>query len=346
MIELRNIHKQFGSFVAVDDISLSIRAGEFLTLLGPSGCGKTTLLRMISGFESPDRGQIFLNEVDVTGLPPYRRAVNHVFQSYALFPHLTVRKNIAFGLRMRRMPSDVIAKKVAAAIELVSLAGMEDRLPDQLSGGQRQRVALTRALVCEPRVLLLDEPLAALDAKLRRSMQLELKRLQARVGITFVFVTHDQEEAITMSDRIAVMNQGRIEQLGSPVEIYHRPATKFVATFLGQTNLLPGKMVSKGCVQLADGTKLRCDAGSVGGEVLLSIRPERVGLSSDGGENVVQMKLVERIFKGAFEQYLLRSAGGLELVAVGNTPSRVGEVLACQLPSTDLISINPQKENK
>ena len=341
MIELRNIRKQFGSFVAVDNISLSIRAGEFLTLLGPSGCGKTTLLRMIAGFESPDRGEVFLSGQDVTALPPYRREVNQVFQSYALFPHLSVRKNIAFGLRMRRLPRDVIAKKVAAAIDLVSLPGMEDRLPDQLSGGQRQRVALARALVCEPRVLLLDEPLAALDAKLRRSMQLELKRLQTRVGITFIFVTHDQEEAITMSDRIAVMNQGRIEQLDAPTEMYHRPATKFVATFLGQTNLLTGTIVSPGIVRLTDGTQLHCDASTATGEVLLSIRPERVRLSPVGDENVIAMKLVERVFKGAFEQYLLRNDAGLELVAVGSVSVQVGDIVNCQLPIADLIGINP-----
>jgi spermidine/putrescine transport system ATP-binding protein len=339
VIELRSLRKQFGSFVAVDDISLNIRAGEFLTLLGPSGCGKTTLLRMISGFESADAGQVFLNGQDVTRLPPYLREVNQVFQSYALFPHLSVRNNIAFGLRMRRMPREAIAKKVTAAIELVSLSGMEDRLPDQLSGGQRQRVALARALVCEPRVLLLDEPLAALDAKLRRSMQLELKRLQARVGITFVFVTHDQEEAITMSDRIAVMNQGRIEQLSSPMEAYHRPVTRFVATFLGQTNLLTARVELPGSLRLADGTELKCDAGTAGSEVLLSIRPERVGLSSTGSENVVEMKLVERIFKGAFEQYLLRNDRGLELTAVGQTRAQIGDLVRCQLSPADLVSI-------
>jgi spermidine/putrescine transport system ATP-binding protein len=339
MIELRNIRKQFGSFVAVDDIHLSIRAGEFLTLLGPSGCGKTTLLRMIAGFESPDRGAVILGNQDVTSLPPYRREVNQVFQSYALFPHLSVRRNIAFGLRMRRMRRDVIAKKVAAMIDLVSLTGMEDRLPDQLSGGQRQRVALARALVCEPKVLLLDEPLAALDAKLRRSMQIELKKLQSRVGITFVFVTHDQEEALTMSDRIAVMNQGRIEQLGTPAEMYHRPATKFVATFLGQTNLLPAKVLSSHRVQLIDGTELSCDAGdhAIGGDLLLSIRPERISLSPVGDENVIEVQLVGRIFKGAYEQCNLRTAGGLELIVIDQHSQ--GEISKCQLPPADLVHL-------
>jgi len=205
MVELKRVTKRFGSFVAVDDVSLEIHAGEFLTLLGPSGCGKTTLLRMIAGFETPDEGAVLLDGVDVTSLPPYKRNVNQVFQSYALFPHLTVRENIAFGLRMQRMPAAQIAERVAEAVALVSLEGFEERRPHQLSGGQRQRVALARALAPRPSVLLLDEPLSALDAKLRGSMQLELKKLQRQLGVTFVFVTHDQEEALTMSDRIALV---------------------------------------------------------------------------------------------------------------------------------------------
>ena len=338
MIELRNISKKFGAFTAVDDVNLSIAAGEFLTLLGPSGCGKTTLLRMISGFESPDRGAIFLSGRDVTALPPYRREVNQVFQSYALFPHLSVAGNIAFGLRMRRMSRAVIAQKVAAVIGIVSLSGMEDRMPNQLSGGQRQRVALARALVCEPKVLLLDEPLAALDAKLRRSMQLELKGLQNRVSITFVFVTHDQEEAITMSDRIAVMNRGRIEQLGSPREVYYQPATKFVATFLGQTNLLPATVIDAQRARLSDETVLVCDVAGcvVGQEILLSVRPEHVGLSPVSGENVIEVTLVERTFKGAFEQLHLRTSHGLDLIAVG---APAGDVLRCQIRRENLVRV-------
>jgi spermidine/putrescine transport system ATP-binding protein len=339
MIELRNLSKKFGSFTAVDDITLSIRAGEFLTLLGPSGCGKTTLLRMIAGFESPDRGQVFLNGIDVTPLPPYRREVNQVFQSYALFPHLTVGENVAFGLKMRGMPRPAIAGKVADMVKLVSLTGMENRRPDQLSGGQRQRVALARALVCEPRVLLLDEPLAALDAKLRRSMQIELKRLQSRVGITFVFVTHDQEEAITMSDRIAVMNGGKIEQLGTPAEMYHRPATKFVATFLGQTNLLPAKVIATNRVILSDTTELTCDTGTrtVGQEILLSIRPERVSFNAAGNDNVIPVTVVERIFKGAFEQFLIRTTRGLELIAVQSQPTLT--IANCQIMPVDIVVV-------
>jgi spermidine/putrescine transport system ATP-binding protein len=344
MIDLRAITKRFGSFTAVDGISLNIRSGEFLTLLGPSGCGKTTLLRMISGFESPDTGKVFLDEKDVTALPPYRREVNQVFQSYALFPHLTVQKNIEFGLKMRRMPREEMQTKVAAILKIVNLTNMEDRKPDQLSGGQRQRVALARALVCEPKVLLLDEPLAALDAKLRHAMQLELKRLQSKVGITFVFVTHDQEEAITMSDRIAVMNNGRIEQLGTPTEVYHRPATKFVATFLGQTNLLSAVVESrdKGVarVRLTDGTELFCNDDELpeSDDVLLSIRPEHVRLSPDSSENLVEVKLTERIFKGSFEQLTLQTIGGLELTAVAGTGIH-GEVSKCQLRRSDVVVV-------
>ena len=238
MIEIESVTKRFGGFTAVDDVSLGVCAGEFLTLLGPSGCGKTTLLRLLSGFETPDAGTIRIAGRDETHLAPYRRNVNQVFQSYALFPHLSARDNIAFGLRMRKTPKDETRRRVAEAVELVALRGFEERMPHQLSGGQRQRVALARALVPNPAVLLLDEPLSALDAKLRKQMQVELKRLQKRLGMTFVFVTHDQEEALTMSDRIAVMDRGRIVQLGTPAEIYHRPGDAFVADFVGEANLL------------------------------------------------------------------------------------------------------------
>jgi spermidine/putrescine transport system ATP-binding protein len=343
LIELTSVCKRFGAFTAVDDVSLRIGAGEFLTLLGPSGCGKTTLLRMISGFESPDRGRVRLAGVDVTDQPPYQREVNQVFQNYALFPHLTVQQNIAYGLRMRWMKRQLITEKVTRGIELVSLNGLENRLPSQLSGGQRQRVALARALVCEPKVLLLDEPLAALDAKLRRAMQLELKHLQSRVGITFVFVTHDQEEAITMSDRIAVMNGGKIEQLGTPSEVYHRPRTKFVATFLGHTNLLKATVVCPGRVRLVDGSELGCDGAAIpdSGEILLSIRPERIQLEPSSSENVIEATLTERIFKGSFEQFTLRSTRGLELLWVGPTQMKytLGQLLRCRLASEDLVRV-------
>jgi spermidine/putrescine transport system ATP-binding protein len=348
MVSLRNLTKRFGSFTAVDDVTLDIRAGEFLTLLGPSGCGKTTLLRMIAGFERPNAGAVFLQGQDVTSLPPYRRDVNQVFQSYALFPHLCVRDNIAFGLRMRRMPRATINEKVAAAVDLVSLAGMESRKPHQLSGGQRQRVALARALVCEPKVLLLDEPLAALDAKLRRSMQVELKRLQHRVGITFVFVTHDQEEALTMSNRIAVMNHGRIEQLGDVADVYHRPRTAFVAAFLGHANLISGRVVAREAagarVVLADGTILLASADAPDDEVLVSIRPEKLIITRVllQGENVLEAEVKETIFKGAFTQTLVGTTGGVELTALiahtpGESPPREGDRVFCQLHRDDLV---------
>jgi putative spermidine/putrescine transport system ATP-binding protein len=238
-IRLENVTKTFdGKVVAVDRVTLDIAAGEFFSLLGPSGCGKTTSLRMIAGFEMPDSGRVHVGGQDITDVPVHKRDMGMVFQSYALFPHRTVAQNVAFGLRMRDVPKADIDRRVAAALAQVALTGMEDRRPSQLSGGQQQRVALARALVIEPRVLLCDEPLGALDRKLRQQMQFELKELQRRLGVTLVFVTHDQEEALAMSDRIAVMNHGRVEQVGAPTEIYERPRTRFVADFIGEINLL------------------------------------------------------------------------------------------------------------
>jgi spermidine/putrescine transport system ATP-binding protein len=241
LLEIRNVSRRFGDFAAVDNISLSIEAGEFFTLLGPSGCGKTTLLRMIAGFDLPDSGQILLDGVDLVGIPPEQRPVCTVFQNYALFPHMTVAANIAFPLKMAKVPADQIRTRVEEALEDVRLAGFAARFPHELSGGQRQRVAVARALVSRPKLLLLDEPLSALDAKLREQMQIELINLQKEVDITFVYVTHDQGEALAMSDRIAVMNKGVVEQIGSPTEIYNLPKTPFVAGFIGKTNLLEGR---------------------------------------------------------------------------------------------------------
>ena len=243
MVQLEGLCKRYGSAVAVDDVSLAIRAGELLTLLGPSGCGKTTTLRCIGGFVRPDAGTVAIGGEDVTGLPPYRRNIGMVFQSYALFPHLTVFENVAFGLRIRGVPSPDLTARVWRGLESVRLQGLSERLPKQLSGGQQQRVALARALVYEPRVLLLDEPLSNLDAKLRVEMRLEIRAIQRQVGLTAIYVTHDQEEALSISDRVAVMREGRIEQLASPSELYHAPRTPFIANFVGTSNVLEGEVV-------------------------------------------------------------------------------------------------------
>ncbi len=241
-VELRNVTKKFGDFVAVDDIDLEIRDGEFFSLLGPSGCGKTTNLRMIAGFEQPTIGEIYIKGQQVAGIPAHRRPVNTVFQSYALFPHMNVAQNVAFGLEMKKVARPEINQRVREALELVQLPHLSDRRPKQLSGGQQQRVALARALVNKPQVLLLDEPLGALDLKLRKAMQLELKQIQVEVGITFIYVTHDQEEALTMSDRIAVMNEGVVQRIGEPRRIYEHPANRFVADFIGETNFVEGRV--------------------------------------------------------------------------------------------------------
>jgi spermidine/putrescine transport system ATP-binding protein len=357
MVELRSVTKRFGSFTAVQDVSLSVRAGEFITFLGPSGCGKTTVLRMISGFETPSEGIVLLDGKDVTNAPPYRRDVNQVFQSYALFPHLTVEENIAFGLNMRRTPRAELAERVKRVIELVSLEGFEGRKPNQLSGGQRQRVALARAIVCEPKVLLLDEPLSALDAKLRHQMQLELKRLQQRLGITFIFVTHDQEEALTMSDRIAVINKGRVEQLGSVHEIYHQPRTTFVANFIGEANILPATVVSRGAnsimIRLDGKLDLEVRDASLSNDVdtlLVSIRPEKIHITRQRHEHANSFEAVieEEVFKGATDELLLRHECGLELTAIAANESAhqecfsKGEKVFCSLHPSDITVVQEE----
>jgi spermidine/putrescine transport system ATP-binding protein len=358
MVELRSVTKRFGSFIAVQDVSLSVRAGEFITLLGPSGCGKTTLLRMISGFEVPSEGVVLLDGKDVTQVPPYRRDVNQVFQSYALFPHLTVVDNIALGLKMRNTPTIDLSTRVGKVIDLVSLGGFESRKPSELSGGQRQRVALARAIVCEPKVLLLDEPLSALDAKLRHQMQLELKRLQQQLGITFIFVTHDQEEALTMSDRIAVINKGRIEQLGPVHEIYHQPRTTFVANFIGEANILPATIVSRD----SDGVQIRLDGkldlivrgGDLSGEaetLLVSIRPEKIHIDKQPPRertNSFEAIIEREVFKGATDELLLRHESGLELTAVAANESAhqdsfsKGERVYCSLHPNDITVVQDE----
>ena len=290
-VRLVDVTKRFGDFVAVDAINLEVRDGEFFSLLGPSGCGKTTTLRMIGGFEEPTSGLIELSGQDVTWLPPYKRNVNTVFQSYALFPHLTIGDNIAFGLKRRNVKPDEVKRRVAEALELVQLTGYEHRKPTEISGGQAQRVALARALINRPAVLLLDEPLGALDLKLRKQMQVELKRIQQEVGITFIYVTHDQEEAMTMSDRIAVMNKGRYEQLAEPEALYERPKTRFVAGFLGVSNLIPvkadGTADAYAVLRLPDGTAARAPKALLDGKsgpVALGVRPEKIRLKERAAE--------------------------------------------------------------
>jgi spermidine/putrescine transport system ATP-binding protein len=316
-VELVQLRKQFGEVAAVDGIDVSIEAGEFFSLLGPSGCGKTTTLRLIAGFERPDEGKILLDGADMAATPPHRRKVNTVFQSYALFPHLDVFDNVAFGLRRARVDKSDIKQRVSRVLDAVQLAGYEKRKPGQLSGGQQQRVSLARALVLEPSVLLLDEPLGALDAKLRKALQLELKGIQERFGITFVYVTHDQEEALTMSDRIAVMSGGHVEQIASPEQMYEEPETVFVADFLGVSNLM--RVRAEGPDGGACRTKLgdfalRAGCGEIGhqGETHVVIRPERVVIEpyEASGANRVPGMIERVVYHGASEQLVVRLATG------------------------------------
>jgi spermidine/putrescine transport system ATP-binding protein len=324
-VRLERLTKRFDDVVAVDELSLDVEHGRFLALLGPSGCGKTTTLRMIGGFEEPTSGTVFLGDRDVSGLAPYKRDVNTVFQSYALFPHLSIYENVAFGLRRRGIKGDEVKKQVTDSLELVGLAGLERRRPGQLSGGQQQRIALARALVNHPRVLLLDEPLGALDLKLRKQMQLELKRIQHEVGITFIHVTHDQEEAMTMADQIVVMNKGRIEQAGSPTELYESPSTAFVAGFLGVSNLLPGKVTGPDRVKLGDGTEVSVPAGALAGrsgDVAIGVRPEKI--RPDAGEaNVLEGTVAESAYIGVSTQYIVATAAGSVSLYVQNAHSGV-----------------------
>jgi len=331
-VRLMDLRKQFGDVAAVDGVTLDIHAGEFFSLLGPSGCGKTTTLRMIGGFELPTGGRIEVGGEDVTTAPPEKRPVNMVFQSYALFPHLSVFENVAFGLRRRKTPQPEVDQRVGDALDLVRLGGYGKRRPEQLSGGQQQRVALARALVNRPQVLLLDEPLGALDLKLRRQLQVELKRVQLEVGITFIYVTHDQEEALALSDRIAVMDKGRVEQLGTPEELYDAPRTLFVAGFIGTSNLLPGIVdtVVDGvaAVRLAGGEVALArsrDAGP-GNEVDVAIRPEAIVLSvAAGGDGAadapadgssLDARVLQSAYLGVSVSHQVRTRGGATLTVV------------------------------
>jgi spermidine/putrescine transport system ATP-binding protein len=309
MVKLTNVVKKFddGNIEALKSISLDIHEGEFLTILGPSGCGKTTTLRIVAGFEQSTSGSVLIDDEEVSSKAPYERNVNTVFQSYALFPHMNIFDNIAFGLSLKKLPKDEIKNRVKKMLKTVQMEGYENRMPDQLSGGQKQRVAIARAIINNPKVLLLDEPLGALDLKLRKQMQVELKHLQQKLGITFVYVTHDQEEALTMSDRICVMNKGQIEQLGTPDEIYERPKTKFVADFIGETNLFEGKVVTaeseQALIELSDNQQVSITNNSLtnGESICFAIRPERLKLKSspENSDSWIKANLKERIYIGS-----------------------------------------------
>jgi spermidine/putrescine transport system ATP-binding protein len=324
VIKLEHVRKNFGDFVAVEHADFGIEQGEFFAMLGPSGCGKTTTLKMIAGFEQPTSGKVLLNGVDVSRVPPYKRNVNTVFQQYALFPHMTVADNVRFGPRSKKLPKSEFEPRVAQMLEVVRLGDFADRKPAMLSGGQQQRVALARALVNFPSALLLDEPLAALDLKLREAMQFELKRIQREVGITFVFVTHDQGEALTMSDRIAVMSDGRVEQIGTPEEIYNSPATLFVAGFIGSANLLPGDVVGTDgndtVVELTAGHTVRVRTNierSNGTPVSVMLRPERLmaaATSRDDGRSI-EGTVTDVVFQGATARIVVNLKDDSEVIA-------------------------------
>ncbi|MDE1895988.1 MAG: ABC transporter ATP-binding protein [Rhodospirillales bacterium] len=338
-VRLENVTKQFGGWTAVDDISLTVKGGEFFSLLGPSGCGKSTTLSMIGGFESPSVGAIYLGGEDVSRQPSYKRDVNTVFQSYALFPHLDIFENVAFGLRRKGLPKAEIETRVRDMLALVDLTSFIKRKPGQLSGGQAQRVALARALVNKPKLLLLDEPLGALDLKLRKQMQIELKRIQSEIGITFLFVTHDQEEAMAMSDRLAVMSKGRIEQVGTPAEVYDHPCTEFVASFLGASNLIPGQVVDRGgetmVVKLEDGAVVKLPAialaASNSADVKIGVRPEKflvlaAGESEEPGWNVIEAVAGVSVYLGVSRQYMMESKTGRPLSVYAQNSGRAGEL--------------------
>jgi spermidine/putrescine transport system ATP-binding protein len=360
-VRLVDVTKSFGAdAVAVDHISLEVYDGEFFSLLGPSGCGKTTTLRMIGGFEEPTSGLIELQGEDVTWLPPFKRNVNTVFQNYALFPHLTIYENVAFGLRRRKVSEAEVKKRVPEMLELVQLRGFDKRKPGQISGGQAQRVALARALINRPAVLLLDEPLGALDLKLRKQMQVELKRIQQEVGITFVYVTHDQEEAMTMSDRVAVMNRGRYEQLAAPVELYERPATRFVAGFLGASNLLRGRVEgvdgTYSTIRLEGSSVVRMSTALLAGRtrVDVGVRPEKIRLleTTDpvpAGANTLTGRVRSALYTGVSTQYQIDLPDGSNVVvyeqnferARASTQWQVAEELVLSWSPDDSFAVDP-----
>jgi spermidine/putrescine transport system ATP-binding protein len=338
-VGLYGVTKKFGTMVAVDDVTITVRRGEFFSMLGPSGCGKTTSLRMIAGFEEPDAGSVELTGRDIVGVPPFKRNVNTVFQSYALFPHLTVADNVAFGLRRKKVSKSDIRDRVKRYLDLVQLQGYDERRPSQLSGGQQQRVALARALVNEPAVLLLDEPLGALDLKLRKQMQLELMRIQREVGVTFVYVTHDQEEALVMSDRIAVMSQGKVEQIGYPEDIYERPETRFVAGFIGTSNIIEAKITGRAGdllqVEAAPGDRLLVPAPadrafSPGDMLAFTVRPEKLHVVAESEPVADRMctiagTVIDVVYQGVSTQLVVQTDAGTTLVVFRQNNERVSD---------------------
>lgn len=318
LIELKNIKKSFGSHVVVENLSLTINSGEFITLLGPSGCGKTTILRMLAGFEMPDDGTILFQDKNLLSISANHREINTVFQSYALFPHLNVRDNVGFALRMKKVPKIEIERKVSEILSLTKLESLANRKPGQLSGGQQQRVAIARSLMNEPKVLLLDEPLGALDLQLRKQMQLELKRLQRKLGTTYIYVTHDQEEALTMSDRIVVMNAGKIEQIGTPEDIYYSPSTPFVAKFIGESNLLEGTSEPDGDTKYfkTEGVRIPIEE-SIGFPKFLSIRPEFIKLhTSKPQKECLEGTIEENTFLGEVNRIMVKLPSGNKIIAL------------------------------
>ena len=370
-LELKNIKKSFQEGEDVlESICLTAKKGEFVTLLGSSGCGKTTTLRIIAGLEQPDSGQVFLNGKDVTSLEPNQRNVNTVFQNYALFPHMNVADNIGYGLKLKKTPKAEISRRVKEMLELVQLSGFEKRKPSELSGGQRQRVAIARALVNNPEVLLLDEPLGALDLQLRRAMQHELKRLQKKLGITFIYITHDQEEAINMSDTIAVMNHGRFEQIGTPDEIYNHPKTSYVATFVGNANILTGVVENIGTEETGDISKLitvRTDAGKVkvsmnttatsdkgylpqkGEKVTIAVRSENIRFEENNDCYGLNAEVIEKTFAGGQLRVVLKTSEGQEIVASRygiDTNVSVGEKVRCCFLPTDAVLVDREEREE
>ena len=346
LIELKNITKKFGHQTILDDLSLTVEENEFITILGPSGCGKTTTLRIIGGFEKPDEGRVFFEGEDITELPPNKRNLNTVFQKYALFPHMNIRENIAFGLKISGKPKSYIEDKVDYALKLVNLEGFEKRSVDSLSGGQQQRIAIARAIVNEPKLLLLDEPLGALDLKLRQEMQYELIRLKNELGITFIYVTHDQEEALTMSDKVVVMNQGYIQQMGTPENIYNEPENAFVAAFIGDSNIIPGTMIKDKLVNIL-GADFPCvDSGfGTNKPVDVVIRPEDV-IFKKPGEGKIDGEVTHNIFKGVHYE-MEAMAGGFEWLIQSTKSYDVGEKISIDVDPYNIQIMNkPESEDE